>query len=171
MIIVIIVYSLRVFHIRSLCDSKSSEIFGTLLTILIYLSNALVWMVSTRPFISKSTSLFINLSIIVPRAPITIGIIVTFMFHIFSTLLEGPSIFPSFHFFQFYSVVSQDINVHNVASSLFLLLLLYGLVVWLRLGDPFVCQNPRRICLSHFPGEILGCANTFCSYGQITIIR
>ena len=47
------------------------------------ISNAIVWMVSTPPVISKSSSPSINLLVAVPRAPITIGIIVTFMFHSF----------------------------------------------------------------------------------------
>ena len=37
----------------------------------------------------------------------------------------------------------------------YLLLLSLGLVVWLRLGDPFESQNPREFCASHFPGRIL----------------
>ena len=44
-----------------------------------------------------------------------------------------------------------------------------GLVVWLRLGDPFVSQNPRKVCVSHSLGKILGCAYTICSYGQTLI--
>ena len=40
-------------------------------------------MVSTRPLISKGSSLFINLLVTIRRAPITISIIVTFMFHNF----------------------------------------------------------------------------------------
>ena len=39
-------------------------------------------MVSTRPLISKSSTSFINPSVTVPRAPIIIGIKVTYMFHI-----------------------------------------------------------------------------------------
>ena len=40
-------------------------------------------MVSTRPLIYKSSSPCTNSLVIVPTAPITIGIIVTFMFHSF----------------------------------------------------------------------------------------
>ena len=52
---------------------------------------------------------------------------------------------------------------------LFFLLLLLGLVVWPRLNDPFGCRIRRGVCVSHSPGQILGCANTFCSDGQISI--
>ena len=38
-------------------------------------------MVSTRPVISKSSSLCINPSVTVARAPVVTGIIVTLMFH------------------------------------------------------------------------------------------
>ena len=54
----------------------------------------------------------------VPRAPITIGIIVTFMFHSFFNTLAVLILLPTF--LQFYSVVSRNIKVHNSVSSLFL---------------------------------------------------
>ena len=45
------------------------------------LNNASVWMVSTRTLISKSSSPCISSLVTVPRAPITIGITIPFMFH------------------------------------------------------------------------------------------
>ena len=42
----------------SLSEKKSSQVSRTFLSILADLSNALVWIVSTRPFISKSSSPF-----------------------------------------------------------------------------------------------------------------
>ena len=74
-----------------------------------------------------------------------------------------------FTFFQFYSVVSRDSKVHNLASFLFFVWLSLGLVFWPRLDDPFVSQNPRRGCASHYPRQILGCAYTIYFYGQISI--
>ena len=84
-----------VFH-WSLSDSKSPQVSRTLLSILAVLSNAVVWMVSTRPPTSKSSSPFSNpkgllkgledLEVTVPNAPITIGIIVTCMFHSFFSI-------------------------------------------------------------------------------------
>ena len=93
-------YSLRVFHIsvswwfsRGVCD-KSPHVSRILLSILADLSNTIVWMVSTRPFISKSSSPFIDPLVIVPRAPITIGINVSFMFHsFFSSLVRSRYLF------------------------------------------------------------------------------
>ena len=71
-----------VFH-WSLSDSKFPQVSRTLLNILAVLNNIVVWMVSTRPPISKSSNPFSNPLVTVPNAPITIGIIVTRMFHSF----------------------------------------------------------------------------------------
>ncbi len=65
-----------VFHC-SLSDSKSSQVSGTLLSILAVLNNVVVWIVSTRPPTSKSSRPFNNTLLTVPKEPITIGIIVT----------------------------------------------------------------------------------------------
>ena len=43
------------------------------------------------------------------------------------------------------------------------------LVVWPRLDNPFVSQNPIEFYVSHSPGQILSFAYTICSYGQIQI--
>ena len=59
-------------------------------------------MVSTRPVISKSSSPCANHSVNVPRAPITIGIIVTFMFLSFSYSLVRSTCLSFFsHSFNF----------------------------------------------------------------------
>ena len=71
-----------IFHL-SLSDSKFPQVSGTLLSILAILNNGVVWMVSTRLPTSKSSSPFNNPLVTVSKAPITIGIIVTFMFHNF----------------------------------------------------------------------------------------
>ena len=71
-----------VFH-WSLGDSKSPQVSRTRLSILAVLSDAVVWIVSTRPLTSKSSRTFNNPLVTVPNAPITIGTIVTFMFHSF----------------------------------------------------------------------------------------
>ena len=113
-----------VFH-WSLSNSKSPQVSRTLLSILAVLNNAVVWMVSTRPPTSKSSSPFNNPFVTVPKAPITIGIIVTFMFHSF---FQFPSkvevLILLFTFFQFYSVFSRYGKVDNFASSLFLLIII-----------------------------------------------
>ena len=71
-----------VFH-RGLSDSKSPQLSRTLLCILSVFDNAVVWMLSTRPPTSKSSRLFNNPLVTVPKVPIIIGTIITFMFHSF----------------------------------------------------------------------------------------
>ena len=67
----------------TLSDSKSTQVSSTLLSIWAVLNNAVVWMVSTRLPSSNSSTPFNNPLVTVPKAPITFGIIVTFMFHSF----------------------------------------------------------------------------------------
>ena len=67
----------------SLSDSKSPQVSRTLLSIRALLNNNVVWVVSTRPPTSKSSSPFGNPLVTVPKASITIGIIVTCMFYSF----------------------------------------------------------------------------------------
>ena len=69
-----------VFH-WILRDSKSPQVSRTLLSILAVLSNVVIWIVSTRPPTSKSSMHFKYPLVIVSKAPITIGTIVTFMFN------------------------------------------------------------------------------------------
>ena len=94
----------------SLSDSKSPQVSRTILSILAVLNDSIVLIVSTRPPNSKSPSPFNNPLVTVPKAPITIGIIVTFMFHSF--FFQFPSkvdvLIFLFIFFQFYSLVSRD---------------------------------------------------------------
>ena len=102
-----------VFH-GSLSDSKSPQISSTPLSILAVLNNVVVCMVSPHPPTSKSSSPLSNPLVTVPNALITIGIIVTSMFHSKVVVL-----ILLFTFFQFYSLVSQDSKVKNFAGSLF----------------------------------------------------
>ena len=141
---------------RSLSDSKSPQVSRTLLSILAVLNNVVVWMVSTRPPTSKFSSPFCNPLVTVLNAPITIGIIVTFMFHSF---FQFPSkvevLILLFTFFQFYSVVSRDSIVDYLASSLFfffffifllLIIIRSGLLVEIRWS---VCMSKsyRSLCV------------------------
>ena len=137
----------------SLSDSKSPQVSRTLLSILAVLNNAVVWMVSTRPPTSKSSSPFSNPLITVPNAPITIGIIFTCMFHSFFPFPSKVEVFILlFTFFLFYPVVYRDSKVDYFASSLFFFFffcwLLLSLVSWPGLGDPFVYQSPIIVCLT-----------------------
>ena len=150
-----------VFH-RRLSDCKSAEDSKTLLSILAVFNNAVAWMVSTRSPTSKSSRPFNKSLVTVPKAPITIGIIITVMsnsfFQVFSKIKVLISLFT---FFQFYSVVCRDSKVDNFADF-FILLIFIRSVFGPRLVDLFVYQSPIGFCACHFLGLVLGCAYTIC---------
>ena len=82
-------------------------------------------MVSTSQPTFKSCRPFNNPLVTVLKAPITIGTIVTFMFHSFFQFSSKVEILILlFTFFRFYSMVSRDSKVDNFANSLFLLLII-----------------------------------------------
>ena len=95
-------------------DSKSPQVSRTLLSILADLNNAVVYIVSIRLVISKSSSQWINTLVTVPRAPITIGIFVAFMLYSFFNSLAR------YRYLSFFSVsvVSRNSKVHISTSSL-----------------------------------------------------
>ena len=114
-----------VFH-WSLSDSNSPQISWTLLSILADLNNAVVWTVSTRPVISKSSSPCTNPLVTVPRAPITIGIIVTFVFRsLFSSLARSRylSLFSHsssyYYYFKFIKVRNRNLKKASNAEWTF----------------------------------------------------
>ena len=121
-------------------------------------------MVFTPPLMSKSVRPFIHPSVTVLRAGITIDITFTSMFHSFFNS-QARSRFLSFFSLSFNFILWSAGTVHNSASSLFLLLTITSR----DLGDPFVSKNPRGVCSSHSPGQILGFAYSICSYSQISI--
>ena len=151
----------------SLSDSKSSQVTRTLRSIMVDLKNAVVWMVSTGPLISKSSSPIINPLVTVPIAPITIGITVTFMFYIFQFSSKVLVLISLFTFFQFYPAISRNGKVNYSAGSLCFCWLSLSLVVLPIFDDPFVYQNPREFSTSHPPGRTPGWTYTTCSYSQI----
>ena len=157
-----------VFHWR-LSDSKSPQVSRTLLSILAVFNNAVVWMVSTRLPTFKSSRSFNNPFVTMPKAPITISIIVTFMFHSFFNSLARSRYLSLFsHSFSFI-LWSADTAKSTILQIFCFYWLLLGLVFWPRLGDPFVYQSPIEVCVCHFLGQVLGCAYTICWHGQIKI--
>ena len=137
----------------NLSDNKSPQVSRTLLSILAVLNNVVVWTVSTRPPTSKSSRPFSNPLVTVPNAPITIGIIVTFMFHSFFQFSSKVQVLILlFTFFLFYSVVSWDSKVDNFASCL---LFVDYYEVWSS-GRYYVCQSPIGVYVCYFLGHMLG---------------
>ena len=117
------------FH-SSLRDSKSPHVSRTLLSILAVLNNAVVWMVSTRLPTSKSSRPFNNPLVTVPKAPIIIGIIVTFIFHSFFNSLARLRYVSFFSHSFSYILWSAGTAKSTILQILFFVV---GLVFWPRL--------------------------------------
>ena len=103
------------FHWR-LSDSKSPPVSRTLLSILAVINNAVVWLVSARPPASKSSSHFDSPLVTVPNVPITIGIIVIFMFHSFFNSLARWSYLSFFSLFFSFILCPNPIGVIIIYS-------------------------------------------------------
>ena len=129
---------LMVFH-WSLSNSKSPQVFRTRLRILVVLSNAVIWIISTRPPTSKLSRPFNNPLVIVPKAQITIVTIVTFMFHgFFSSFARSRYLSFFAHSFRFI-LWSAGTAKSTFLQILFFLLIRLGLAFWPGLGDPLGC--------------------------------
>ena len=143
-----------VFH-WSLSDNKFPQVSRTLLSILTDISN-----IHSYYYFQVLKSF--NQYLVTPRkAPITIGPTVNFTFHNFLNSRARST---------FLSLFSHSFNFTlwstGVAKFTLFCWLLWDLVVWPKFVDPFVCQNPRGVCVTHSLGLMLGCAYTICSYRQ-----
>ena len=76
--------------------SQSDCKFPQSLELSLLSSLAAVWMVTTHPLISKSSSPYTNPLVTVPNTPVTIGITITFMFHSFFRSRNLSLFSPSF---------------------------------------------------------------------------
>ena len=112
-----------VFHL-SLSDSKSPQVSRTLLSILAVLNNVVVWIVSTRPPTSKTSSPFSNSSVTVPNSPTTIVIIVTSMFLSFFNSLERSRYLSFFSYSFSFVLWSAGIAKSTILQVLFFLLII-----------------------------------------------
>ena len=126
----------------SLSDSKSPQVSRTHLRIPAVLSNTVIWIVSTRPPTSKSSWPFNNPLDILPKVPITIGIIVTFMFDsFFNSLARSRYLFFFSHSFRFILWSARTAKSTILQILIFFCWLLWGLVFWPGLGDSFFIIN------------------------------
>ena len=152
-----------VFH-WSLSDSESLQVSMSLLSLLAVFNNVVVWMVSTRLPTTKSSSPFSNSLVTVPNAPVTIGIIVTYMFHSFYNSLSRSRYLSFSHSFSFI-LWSAETAKSTILQVLFFLLVIIksGLLAEIRWS---VCMSHKSLYV-FFLGQVLGCAYTICLYGQI----
>ena len=134
----------------SLSDSKSPQVSRTLLSILAVLNNVVVWMVSTGPPTSKSSSPFNNPLVIVPKAPITIGTIVTFMFHSFFNSLARLRYLSFFSHSYSYILWSAGTAKSTILQILFffffLIIIRSGLLAEIR-WSVCVLKSHRSLCV------------------------
>ena len=131
----------------NLSDSKSPQVSRTLLSILVILNNVVVWMVSTRPPTSKSSSSFCNPFVTIPNAPIRIGIIVTCMFHRFFNSLARLRYLSFFsHSFSFI-LWSARTAKSTILQVLFFLLIIIRSGLLAEIRCPCVCQSPIIIII------------------------
>ena len=137
-----------VFH-WSLSDSKCPQVSRTLLSILAVFNNAVVWMVSTRPPTSKSSRPFNNHLITEPKAPITIGTIVTFMFHSFFYSLARSRYLSLFsHSFSF-TLWSAGTAKSTILQILFFLLIIIRSSLLAEIsGSVSMSKSNRSLCVS-----------------------
>ena len=119
---------------------------------------------------SKSSWPFNDPLVNVTKTPITISIIVTFIFHNFIRFpYKFEVLILLFNFFQFYTLVNRFRKVYNLQVLIFFCWSILYVVFWPRLGDLFVCQIPIRGWMCHSPWQLLACVYTICSYCQIKI--
>ena len=121
-----------VFH-WSLSDSKSPQVSRTRLRIL----TVLIWIVSTRSPTSKSSRPFNNPLVIVPKAPITLGTIVTIMFHSFFNSLARSRYLSFFsHPFRFilWSAGTAKSTIFQILFFFFFFFFFFFLLIIIRSG-------------------------------------
>ena len=130
------------FH-WSLSDSKSPQDSRAHLSIMTVLNNVVVWMVSTRPLTSKSSSPFSNPLVTVPNAPITISMIVTCMFHSFFNSLARS------RYLSFFSHSFSFILWSAGTAKSTILQVLFFLLIIIRSGLLAVCisKSHRSLCV------------------------
>ena len=146
------------------------QVSRTLLNILAKLYNAVILMASTRPPISKSSSLCIDPLSTVLRSPIKIGITITFMFHSFFSSLAGSKYLFFFLLSFSFTLRSARMAKSTIRQVLFFISRLsLDRVVWTRLDDLFVSRNLKEFYVSHFPGRIPSCAYTIIFNVPISI--
>ena len=140
-----------VFH-WNLSDSKSPQVSKTRLRILAVLRNAVIWIVSPRPPTSKSSRPFNKPLVIVPKATITIGTIVTFMFHSFFNSLARSRYLSFFsHSFRFilWSAGTAKSTILQILSFFFFFLIIIRSVLLAEIRwSVCMLKSHRSLCMS-----------------------
>ena len=134
-----------------------------LFSILAILNNLLVWMVSSRPLISKSSSSFNNpLVTTVPKVPITIGIILTFVFHIFFLFACKARYISFFSISVLFCRQAGQQSLQFCKFSSFLLIIIRSRLLAEIRWSIFMSKS-QGVYVCHPPWGVPGHAYTFCS--------
>ena len=163
-----------VFH-WSLNDSKSPQVSSNLL------DSSAVWIVSTRALIFNSCRPHNDHLVIVPSAPITIAITITFMLHSFFFFLSVPSqCLRTYLSVRFLSILLyglsewQNILLWRISFFFFNFLFIYFLTINRsdcldKISWSVFISKTREFCVSHSPWWILVFRYIIYSWGQIWI--
>ena len=138
-----------VFH-WSLSGNKSLQVSRALLSVLAVLSNSVIWIVSTRPPTSKSSRSFNNPLVIVPEASITIGTIVTFMFHsFFNSLAKSRYLSLYSHSFSFilWSAGTAKPTILQILFFFLLIIIRSGFLAEIR-WSACISKSHRSFCVT-----------------------
>ena len=160
-----------VFH-WSLSDSKSPQVSRAPLSILAVLSNAFIWIVTTRPPTSKSSRPFNNPLVIVPKAPITIGTIVTFMFHSFFNPLARSRYLSFFsHSFSFILWLAGTAKSTILQILFFLLIIIRCRLLAEIRWSVCMSKSYRRLCVSFSRTGAGLCINHLLVWSNINFLH
>ena len=96
-------------------ESKSLQVSKTLLWILAVLSNAVIWIVSIRQPISKSSGPFNNPLDIVSKPPITSCIIIIII--IYSSRVFHICIADGYYYYYYYYLLIRNFLIRNSGGS------------------------------------------------------
>ena len=110
------------------------------------LKKDVVWIVSPLPLISKSSSPCTNPLVTVPRAPLIIGIIVTFMIHRFFNS-RARSWYLSFFLLSF-NCTQWSVRIANSKFFFLLLIITRSDSLAESWWSVFICKSLRSLCVS-----------------------
>ena len=149
-----------VFH-TTLNNSKYPKVCWILLSILADLNNAVVWSLLVILFPNSPAPVpATNYNWCYPHPPLQ-------CFFSSPTRSLYLSLFSlSFSFTQWSTRMAKS----SIMKVLFIFWWLsLGLVVWPRLGDLFISQNPKELCAPRLLGRSPGYVYNICSFGQIKL--
>ena len=129
-------------------------------------------MVSTRPPTSKSSRPFNNPLVTVPKAPITIGIIVAFMFHSFFNS-PARSRYLSFfsHSFNFILQSAETAKSTILQISFFFFIIIrFGLLAEIK-WSVCILKSPRSLCVSFLSRGAGLCIYNLLSWSNLNFLH